>query len=218
MKKILPIILSLCLLLTLASCAGKTTPAADGTTAATLPAASDETTTDAGETTTDAGETTTGAGEAETDASEAPANTEETDTNETTAEEPDAAPAQITLRWAQVFDRDLEALTACNAVDDPQTAFVISTDRAVSGLQILSLYEASFSDDGHYTFSHDAVYSQDTLTPDAPLVVNATFYGDTPNIGIRYIDTDGSEKLYAVDVSGMDGSLYLLSFEGGGAG
>ncbi len=205
MKKILPIILTLCLLLTLASCAGQTPQAPDDTTAETTQAAADETAT--------ADET-----EAGTDATVAPANTEETDTNETTAEEPDAAPATITMTWAEVFDRDLDALTTCNAVDDPQTAFVISTDRAVSGLQILSLYEASFSDDGHYTFSHDAVYSQDTLTPDAPLVVNATFYGDTPNIGIRYIDTDGSEKTYAIDVSGMDGSLYLLSFEGGGAG
>lgn len=203
MKRLLPILLFLCLLLTPVSCAGKTPPAADEPTAATNTATTGE----------------TGAGPAE---AYAPADTEETDTIETTAEETeaetDAAPAIITLTWAEAYDGDLDALTACSAVDDPQTAFVISTDRAVSGLRILSLYEANFSNNGHYTFSHDAVYSQDTLAPDAPLLVNTTFYGDTPNIGIRYIDADGSERLYAIDVSGMDGSLYLLTFEGGGAG
>jgi hypothetical protein len=218
MKRILPILLSLCLLLTLVSCAGKTPPAADGTTAATEPAVTDDTAIENDATTAD--ET-----EAGSDANTAPANTEETAAQETEPEETAAVeiddvaaePAMITLTWAEVFDRDLDALTTCNAVDDPQTAFVITTDRAVSGLQILSLYEASFGDDGAYTFSHDAVYSQDTLSPDAPLVVNTTFYGDTPNIGIRYIDTDGSEKTYAIDVSGMDGSLYLLALEGGSA-
>lgn len=207
MKKILPILLSLCLLLTLVSCAGQTPPAPDDTTAETTKASADETAT--------ADET-----EAGTDANTAPADTEETAAQETAAQEIDdvaAEPAKITLTWAENYEGDLDALTACSAVENPQTAFVITADRAVSGLQILSLYEASFGDDGAYTFSLDPVYSQDSLTPDAPLVVNTTFYGDTPNIGIRYIDTDGSEKLYAVDVSGMDGSLYLLALEGGGA-
>ena len=192
MKKILPILLSLCLLLTLVSCAVQTPPAPDDTTAETTQAAADETAT----------------------ADETEAGTEHilyTTADLTTL-------GQVTGNVAlNILDRDLDALTTCNAVDDPQTAFVIAVDRAVSGLQILSLYEASFGDDGQYTFSRDAVYSQDSLTPDAPLVVNTTFYGDTPNIGIRYIDTDGSEKTYAIDVSGMDGSLYLLALEGGSA-
>ena len=213
MKKILPIILTLCLLLTLFSCAGQTPQAPDDTTAETTKASADETAT--------ADET-----EAGTDANTAPADTEETAAQETEPEETAAVEiddvaaesAKITLTWAENYEGDLDALTDCSAVENPQTAFVITADRAVSGLQILSLYEASFGDDGQYTFSRDAVYSQDSLTPDAPLVVNATFYGDTPNIGIRYIDTDGSEKTYAIDVSGMDGSLYLLALEGGGAG
>lgn len=43
-------------------------------------------------------------------------------------------------------------------------------------------------------------------------VAGLEFPGDMPSNGISYVDADGVTRNFAVDMSGMDGSLFLWEF------
>lgn len=204
MKKLLPIVLLLCFALTLMSCAGQT-PQTPETTAPQT------------------GTEETSAPDASLPEETTPEETEPEETApEETAEPPEETetelkePATIALVWADDWEDDVADLTACTVDEDPRTAFVICPDDTVTEFEIISLYEPEFTDEGPIRFSYTVLYSHGTLLPEAPLLVHTTFYGDIPNIGIRYKDADGEMKMYAIDVSGMDGSLYLSEFVSGG--
>ena len=201
MKKILPILL-ICALLLCAACKADAPNGPTGTpdTSATEP--QDETTGAADP--TDADVTDTDAGESESET--------ESEAEEISA---DGTPAVLTLAWAEETGLP-EVYEICTAVEDPQTKIVLTADKAVTDLQVLSLYDAAIDDDGNVSFAHETLFTLDTLTPEKPLVIETTFYGDMPNIGISYIDADGSFHRYAVNVSGMDGSLFFMDFVSGG--
>ena len=228
MKKTLSLFLILCLALTLAAWGGKTDPGATlpaETEATADPAettSSDQTSEEATETTlpteTDAQDAQTAPSEDTTaqDAQTAPSD-EATQTQPQKTVDEVLAPAAITLVWAADYNGDLDELPQCVADIEPQTGFLIYTDQTITGLQILSLTQPQIYDDGSLGFNHEIIYTMDTFAPGTPLRVRTTFYGDMPNVGLRYIDTNGEEKTFAVDVSGMDGSLYLLDYINGGA-
>ena len=96
-------------------------------------------------------------------------------------------------------------------INHPQVQIVFTTDRTVRNVRILSLF-AGADDEGNLQFEQSVLHRQSTLTPDRPLVVATTFYGDLPNNGIAYTDADGAEKQFAVEISGEDGSLGLYAF------
>ena len=52
----------------------------------------------------------------------------------------------------------------------------------------------------------------ETQSPERPLIVQTSFPGDMPSIGISYADADGATKYFAVGESGYDGALYLSEF------
>ena len=199
MKKLLPMLILLCFALTLAACAGQT-PQAPETSA---PAETEET--------------------SAPDASLPEETTTEETTPEETAETPEETesetkePATIALVWADDWEDDVENLAACSIAEDPQTAFVICTDDTVTDFCVISLYEPEFTEDGPMSFSYTELYSHGVFMPEAPLLVRATFYGDLPDFGIRYTDTDGAVKTYAIEISGMNGSLQLTEIAIGGA-
>ena len=92
--------------------------------------------------------------------------------------------------------------------DDEDAAWILFTARRpVSDFQVLAL---DMNED--YEFEAETVSSLGELTPDAPLRVSLSFYGDIPNNGISFVDEDGTLCRYAVDMSGEDGSLYLWGF------
>ena len=64
----------------------------------------------------------------------------------------------------------------------------------------------TYFDNGDYDL--EPLYTTDTLTQDAPLVVTMTFE-DVPTYGIRYTDSNGIDISKVIDVSGMDGSVEL---------
>lgn len=231
MKKPLFLILLLCLAVSLAACAGRnpsapdpTTPdetaetaqseeTADATTSA-LPEKTEETETEGTE--AEAPETETP--EAETTVTEA-TETEETEPEKTEPEGtslPDTSPAVLTLTEKKDYEGDTAELPRCSTTEDPTFEFVISTNKAVTEFRIISLFDPEVGEDGSLQFSFDTVYTQASLTPELPLLVQTAFYGDLPNIGVRYFDADGTEQIYAVDISGKDGSLLLNSIMLGG--
>lgn len=89
---------------------------------------------------------------------------------------------------------------------------LFTTNKTVSDFKILHLTCETIDDDGNITFAVEETYSQPELTPDRPLVAGLEFPGDMPSNGISYVDADGVTRKYAVDMSGMDGSLFLWEF------
>lgn len=113
-------------------------------------------------------------------------------------------------------DQDMAGITAFDgftAVEgDPAVRAMFLADVAVRDFKFLSLELQDVTEDGKPKFGVKELYSQKELTPERPLVVTLVFYGDSPSYGISYVDTDGEIRNYALNMSGMDGSLFLLEF------
>lgn len=90
-----------------------------------------------------------------------------------------------------------------------QTRVVFSTDSTVTDFSVLSLTYRDSDENGNITFDIQTLYTQSELTPERPLVAGLEFIGTIPNNGISYVDHDGTVRTFAVDMSGMDGSLFL---------
>ncbi len=119
----------------------------------------------------------------------------------------------VEVNWAEdlMLDRsDYNEFTA--ETEDPQVQIAFTANGVVRDFKVLSLSLQDVSEAGVPTFEITELYSQDLLTIWRPLVVDTTFYGDIPNNGISYVDTDGITHYYAVSESGMDGSLLLTEF------
>ncbi len=122
----------------------------------------------------------------------------------------DLISANITLYRAE--DK-LDAFTSYDEftadATQPQTGVLFVTDVPIDNFQVLALTLESIDDSGVTTFSTEVLYTLERLTPKRPFVVNLTFYGPIPSYGISYLDRDGIERVYSIDMSGEDGSLYL---------
>lgn len=81
-------------------------------------------------------------------------------------------------------------------------------------VQVLALTLENVDEDGHMTFSTQALYTLEALTPERPLVVAMTFYGAIPHYGISYVDGNGAVRSFAVEMSGEDGSIVLWELDG----
>lgn len=133
-------------------------------------------------------------------------------TAEQTAEPPVRPETTVHVDYAQ-GDYVNGAVDEFNVPADYTGVRVLFTaDKTVTDFRILFLTCETIDDDGNLTFSVEEVYSQPELTPDRPLVAGLEFIGDMPNNGISYVDADGTSHSFAVDMSGMDGSLYLWEF------
>ena len=78
---------------------------------------------------------------------------------------------------------------------------------AVKDFRILALSVDHISDNGDITYYYETLYIQDYMTPDCPIVVRMTFAGSFPNYGFAFTDANGDEYMYALYLSGMDGSV-----------
>lgn len=91
----------------------------------------------------------------------------------------------------------------------PRTDIVFRTSTEVMDFTVLGLIINEVRADGTLDASTRTLYTQEHLTPDAPLVVHLTFYGDLPTYGVSYTDTDGQTVYKTLEISGEDGSLVL---------
>lgn len=78
---------------------------------------------------------------------------------------------------------------------------------AVKDFRILALSVDHISDNGDISYYYETLYIQDYMTPDCPIVVRMTFAGSFPNYGFAFTDANGDEYMYALYLSGMDGSV-----------
>ncbi len=69
------------------------------------------------------------------------------------------------------------------------------------------------NENGELDFEEESLWYQEELTPDMPLLVQTVFYGDLPNNGISYIDSEDNTRKFAVSISGEDGSLILSAYD-----
>ncbi len=87
----------------------------------------------------------------------------------------------------------------------------IYTDHPVRDFRFLKLSDPApvDGDDALFSFAAQTVYMPGVLTPEHAVVVRTAFYGDLPNNGFSYVDENGETRCFALDISGMDGSLVI---------
>lgn len=93
-----------------------------------------------------------------------------------------------------------------------RVSVLLSTDGILGDFKVLSLMVTDFSEDGKLICDTEELYDKGTLTSFCPLVLEMTFWGDTPSYGISYTDGEGNERRFAIGMSGMDGSVILEEF------
>lgn len=96
--------------------------------------------------------------------------------------------------------------------DNQQVRILLITDSPINKVKILGIKIQSMDTAGKAVFAEKELYTQASLTPKRPLVLNLTFLGDIPNYGVSYIEENGSVKRYAIEQSGEDGSLLLTEY------
>lgn len=90
------------------------------------------------------------------------------------------------------------------------TTVVLTAGSDVKDIKFLSLSDMLWNEElalPEYTVSESLDIGN--LTAGEKVAVKTVFYGDIPNNGISYVNEDGETVLYALGMSGMDGSLYL---------
>lgn len=153
-------------------------------------------------------ETTTSAPDAP---SAEPPSTEPQFTAEADTYEPQLAETTVHAEYAEgAVDTEHDEYMVGD--EESRTMLLFTAEKTVTDFKVLALTSFDFDENGNTSFSTETVYEQPELTPDRPLLAGLVFLGDIPNNGISYVDENGVEKRYAVDMSGMDGSLFLWEF------
>lgn len=122
-------------------------------------------------------------------------------------------PAAVKAEWAAAADKEYdgfdEYIDEAAAEESGAEPMFISTDKEISNFKLLKLSLAEYDDDGNIKFTTQTLYKQKELTADCPLKLTVPIYGTIPSYGISYTDTDGSEKVSSINLSGEDGSILL---------
>lgn len=114
--------------------------------------------------------------------------------------------------WAEDMQLEPDSFDEVSVADAPTAKVVFTVGAEVHNVQVLRLSLKQINEDGTPEFLTEAVYTQETLSPDRPLAVSMAFAGDIPNNGIAFTNADGYTYLLALDISGEDGSLLLTEF------
>lgn len=102
--------------------------------------------------------------------------------------------------------------------DDSEYAakVVFTTDGTVRDFKILALTVTDVSEEGSVSFAFDELYTYGELTPDKGLAVKMSLPETIPFYGISYTDGTGADRIFSVNLSGFDGSVYLAEIGGVG--
>lgn len=126
-------------------------------------------------------------------------------------------PAAVKAEWAAEVEKEYDSFD--EYIDEAATEesgaepMFVSTDKEISNFKLLKLSLAEFDDDGNVKFTTQTLYKQKELTADCPLKLTVPIYGTIPSYGISYTDTDGSEKISSINLSGEDGSIQLTPID-----
>lgn len=120
----------------------------------------------------------------------------------------------VLARWAKdalVDYSNYDEFTADES--DARVRILLSSDSPLADFKVLSITALDADEGGTLRFVSQVLHAQDSLNPDRPLVLNMTFFGDLPSYAISYTDENGTEKIFALTLSGKDGSLQLTPIE-----
>ena len=95
---------------------------------------------------------------------------------------------------------------------EPQVRIALVATRPVHDLSLLRLELEDISDEGKPRFKTQVLHKYAELKPEQTLIIAMTFYGSIPCYGFSYRDADGTVRHFAIQESGMDGSLELVTF------
>ena len=125
-----------------------------------------------------------------------------------------AVGSQVRARWAKDELHRFSAYDEFIAdTTESQVGVLFITDSSVTDFKVLGLTLDSVDHNGKVAFSTKELYALDVLAPERPLMVRLTLFGTIPHYGISYVDGSGATRNFAVEVSGMDGSLLLTEFD-----
>lgn len=93
---------------------------------------------------------------------------------------------------------------------------VFITDGAVRDFQVLALTVTDISEEGELSFAFEELYTYGELTPERGLAVKMSLPETIPFYGISYRDGAGNTRVFSVNLSGFDGSVYLTEIQGAG--
>ena len=117
-----------------------------------------------------------------------------------------------------VYGNDYTGECDSFAADDADYAVdvVFTTDAAVRNFKVIALTLNEITDDGYMSFSFKDLYIHGDLTPDKGLAVKMSLPETIPFYGISYTDGTGADRVFSVNLSGFDGSVYLAEIGGVG--
>lgn len=93
-----------------------------------------------------------------------------------------------------------------------QVQLLISTEKRVENFKFLGLFASGADENYNIIFDIDERYALDALTPEKPLLVKMTFFGDLPSYGFSFDDETGKTRYFSISLSGYDGSIIVNEF------
>ena len=123
-----------------------------------------------------------------------------------------AVPANVTADWTE--DAVSHWDTAPAEAEDGAAGIRIRTDAAVTEVRLAAL-TTEINGDGTASYTlGETLYAAASLTPEEELVAETAFMGMLPDRCLCYRDTDGTERCFALAISGKDGSLMMMDITG----
>lgn len=123
------------------------------------------------------------------------------------------AKKHINIAWQKDSKLDLaqaERFSAPNAA--PSAKVVLTSDEALKNFKVLGLDVANIDDSGKISYNVKDLYTKDSLPKNTPFVLTLTTFESIPYTGISFEDDLGRVRRFAVEQSGMDGSVSLSEF------
>ena len=127
-------------------------------------------------------------------------------------------PVYDTEAWVNVAYADEVVTEATNydwftADNSPDaTKVIFMAEGNVRDFKFLSLFCEDVLEDGTPIFTVEELYQTDRLDPEKHLLVEMTFWGTMPSYGYSFVDDNGETQRFTLEMSGMDGSIYVGKF------
>ena len=117
----------------------------------------------------------------------------------------------VSVHYAQDVNADWENCDWVIIDDTDPVEAAFCTTVPVEDFELVSLLLEDISQDGtEMNWEVTPLFEYGTLEPERPLRVVLTIYGTIPSYGISFTDPGGTSRLFAVTMSGLDGSLELM--------
>ena len=141
-------------------------------------------------------------------------NSDSTAELQSSVSESDSDSMDISANWAENVTNTVTDYDEYIIDDsDYSMSIMLTANNPVSDFKIVALQYEDVNENGTPVFLTEDVYTYGELTPEKSLLVKLSFPGDMPNYGVSYKDSSGTEKHYALQQSGKDGSLVMFEFE-----